>query len=482
MRSTDTETDTDSMPFPPTSRSTPTGVASPTRRLATSCILSGLLLGLLPAATGAQQSSAAPPGPESPRPHVLLLTVDTLRADHLSIYGSKQPRTPHIDALARRGLLFEDALTTIGKTGPAFASAFSSLHPPTHGARRNGVPVRDDVPLLAEILAQNGYRTAAFISNWTLRDHLSGLARGFDVWDEDFSKRRYGVGPSERRADSVIAATVKWTKKAAASPGPLLIWAHFSEPHTPYDEHDGFRFRVEPGERRTPQVAKRLRYASEVAYTDAKIGELLRRLESHIDLDRTLILFFADHGESIGEHDYWGHGRNVHWPNLDIPLAIVGPGVPQQRRSTMPASIIDVLPTVLGALRIPAPEAIEGLDLLQHWQTPDDARQRFAVADRSTALFEKAKEEYADPLQIAMQTRSVKTIFDFDMRQTRYYDLRRDPLELESDINPPLELKPPLRRRLANWYRGLPKHDADEGPLSEEDRKQLESLGYTGGR
>ncbi len=411
--------------------------------------------------------------------NIVLVSVDTLRADALAPYGGASP-TPYIDELAAGGVVFEDTMTTIGKTGPAFASLFSSLYPPTHGARRNGVAMRPDVPVLAEILGEAGFESAAFISNWTLRSRLAAVDRGFDHYDEEFNKKRYVLGPPERDAETLQAAVFEWFETREDT-SPLFLWVHFSEPHTPYKSHPGFEPPESSPKDRAPGWQKRQRYASEVMYTDHQIGKLLERLAEFLDLDQTLLVFVADHGESLGEHNYWGHGKNALWPNLRIPLIVKGPGVPTGVRSAVPASIVDITPTLLELLDIPSEETFQGHSLVPALGGGDtNSRPRYALGDRHTALTSEKRENFDNPLQIALELDQIKTVFDFQKRETIYFDLSTDPNELRPLKEPPLDLEPPLRRRLANWYRELPKYEASSGVLSEEDRRALESLGYVG--
>ncbi len=415
----------------------------------------------------------------APRPDVVLVSVDTLRADALGSYGADPPMSPEIDALARRGVLFEDTLTTVGKTGPAFASLFSSLYPPSHGARRNGVPMRSDVPVLAELLAAAGYQTGAFLSNWTLRSELAAVHRGFDVFDTDFDRKRNAFGASERSAHAVSAAAVAWLRSRDRT-RPAFVWAHFSEPHTPYEEHPGFLPPRPPATDGSGRL-KRWRYASEVAFTDHAVGQLLATIERTLE-SPPLVVFLSDHGESMGEHDYWGHGRNALSPSLRIPLVFVGPRVPAGRRLATPASIVDVLPTLLNLLDLPQPPGIAGISLAPSWsEAPFEHRARYVFADRHTAVRKKAREGFQNPLEIGIVRDQVKAIFDFSKRELRYYDLRLDPGENRPLSAPPDDGRPPLGRQLANWYRDLPKYTGLEKQLSEEDARQLRSMGYVDG-
>jgi arylsulfatase A-like enzyme len=418
----------------------------------------------------------------APRTNLLLITVDTLRADFLGCYGSTGSNTPNLDRLASEGVLFEDTISVIGKTGPAFASLFSSLYPPTHGARRNGVRMREDVPVLAETLREAGYSTAAFISNWTLKSHLAGTHRGFELYDdENFDRERNSFGAVERDAADVTRAALGWLEAAPAD-RPVFLWIHYSEPHSPYDLKAAYAPKIaEKGDGDGPR-SRRYKYASEVGYVDNFIGAFLTRAEKRLPPASTLTVFLSDHGESLGEHDYWGHGKNTHWPNLRIPLVLRGPGVPVGRRVTAGASIVDVLPTVLDRLELPALPGAAGRNLAASWddRAPGDPL-RFAMGERPTALTKKGRQHYNHPLVISAQNDAAKAVYDFADGELVYYDLRTDAAEEKPLAGPPIELRPPLGRQLSDWYKGLAKYEQDKGELTPEDLQQLRSLGYLDG-
>lgn len=413
------------------------------------------------------------------RSNLLFITVDTLRADYLGAYGRSGDPTPNLDRLASEGVLFEDVLAVIGKTGPSFASTFTSLYPPTHGARRNGVKMRDDVPILAEILLAEGYQTAAFITNWTLKNHLSGVGRGFEHYDEEFNQQRRSLGGRERDAETVTEAALRWLQDHRTGvQRPLFLWLHYSEPHTPFIFHPGHRAPELAPEERTPQWEKRQKYYSEVSFTDQWIGTFLERSEEYFPRDSTYLLFFSDHGESLGEHNYWGHGKNVHWPNLGVPLILRGPTVPKNRRLPYAVSLIDILPTVLDLLDIEKPTTLAGLSLDGVWTTPPQARERYAFGDKHTALWKKSRARYSHPLEISLQTPTAKAVFEFEKRGLVYFDLVADPMEERALAQPTVDLRPSLGRRLADWYGNLAKFEQRNGTLAEEDIAQLRSLGY----
>jgi len=414
--------------------------------------------------------------------NLLLITVDTLRADFLGCYGYSQDISPNIDALAQDGVLFADALSVIGKTGPSFASLFSSLYPPSHGARRNGVRMRQDVPVLPQLLTERGYTTGAFVTNWTLKDRLSGVARGFHHFDEEFNLQRNSFGAEERDAKSVTKAALSWLVEQDLSRS-VLLWVHYSEPHNPFELQGAYAPQQPPKEERRNGWLKRWKYASEIAFTDEWIGRLLKGVAGHLETQNTIVVFLSDHGESFGEHGYWGHGKNTHWPNLRIPWVIKGPGLPPGRRVETPASIVDVVPTILDLLGHAPLEGASGRSLASAWSgaAQDVDPLRYSIGERATALTKKGRSTYNHPLAISAQTPSVKAIYNFSRRELRYYDLRTDILELDPLEQSPVELRPPLGRLLSDWYKNLPKFEQRHGELSPEDTKQLRSLGYLGG-
>jgi arylsulfatase A-like enzyme len=341
--------------------------------------------------------------------------------------------------------------------------------------------MRDDVPVLAEALGGAGYDTAAFISNWTLKHHLSGVGRGFATYDESFNRERNSFGASERDAADVTHAALRWLE-ARRGTAPVFLWVHYSEPHSPYDLQAQFAPKAAPQDGKDGPRSKRYKYSSEVGLVDSWIGTLLARAEKVLPREATMLVVLSDHGESLGEHAYWGHGKNTHWPNLRIPLLLRGPGLPAGRRVSTGASIVDVLPTLLELLGMEPIAGAAGESLVASWSKPDaDDRLRFAMGERPTALTKKGRQHYNHPLVISAQSSDAKAIYDFADGELSYYDLRTDALEQEPLAQPPVEMRPALGRRLSDWYKGLTKYQEASGELSKEDLEQLRSLGYLDG-
>jgi choline-sulfatase len=295
-------------------------------------------------------------------PHVLLVTIDTLRADHLGCYGDKEAETPVLDGLAGRGTRFAVAVAHVPLTTPSHASILTGLTPLRHGIRDNGrFALPEGIPTLAGLLHQAGYRTAAFVSGFPL-DRRFGLGRGFDTYDD---RLPHGDDPRraayvERRADATTEAALRWLAGAAASPAPpWLLWVHYFDPHAPYEP---------PGEL-AARFAQRP-YDGEVAFVDGQLGRLLRGLEEKGLAASTLVLVTSDHGESLGEHGEETHGVFVYDSTVRVPWIMAGPGVPRGRVATTVARGIDVTPTLLDLVGQPVPSSMEGRSLKKAMAQP----------------------------------------------------------------------------------------------------------------
>jgi choline-sulfatase len=292
----------------------------------------------------------APKAPAQP-PDVVLITVDTLRADRVG-----RGLTPAIDAAGARGARFLGARTTVPLTLPAHVSLMTGALPPATGVRLNGVHRFDGSrPTLAQLFKSAGRDTAAFIGAFVL-DSQFGLDGGFDTYDDQIA-RPPGAPlrlDAERPASAVADRAIAWLRgrrQAGASRRPYFLWAHFYDPHAPY----------------TPPADALARaggdaYGGEVAYADAEIGRLLRAVSDTGAGRPTLIVILGDHGESLGEHGERTHGMLLYDGALRIPLVIAGPGVPAEARR-QPVSIVDVAPTVLRLAGLAAPKGMQGRDL-----------------------------------------------------------------------------------------------------------------------
>lgn len=319
---------------------------------------------------------------ETRRPDVILISVDTLRADRLGAYGCRSARTSNIDSLAARGVRFVEATTPFPRTTPAIASLFTGLWPQHHGSREIFCPFESEVTL-AEILRDRGYFTIGITANPAAGRKLH-FDRGFELFA---GKRDLGSQTAERVTDQALA----FLRESVGS-GPVFLWVHYMDPHFPYLPPSTFRDQPEAAacRRLMEDVAtKKLRiahvegdlsgvssgarddclalYDAEVAYVDSEIGRLLDGLRELARLDGAIVVLTSDHGENFGEAGlHFGHGSNVHDAGLRIPLVVTGPGLRQGGIADGEVfRLEDLLPTLLTILGVPASErpVTDGWDL-----------------------------------------------------------------------------------------------------------------------
>jgi choline-sulfatase len=389
------------------------------------------------------------PEPETP-PSVLLVTIDTLRADRVGAYGAGAGRTPQIDALAAQGLLLEDAWASVPLTLPSHATLLSGLQPPHHGVHDNGAYVfPPEPPTLATVLSARGYATGAFVGAYVL-DRRFGLARGFDQYDDRIERNAQGASvlESERRGEEVARAAEAWI---GAQTRPFFAWVHFYDPHAPYDPPS-------PQREAFPGRA----YEGEVAYADACFGRVLAAARARAGA-RLLVAVTADHGEALGEHGERTHGFFVYGATLRVPLVLSGPGIPAGERRRGVARSVDVLPTLLARLGVPAPPRLDGADLL-------GARANEAYAE---SLYPQAL-GWA-PLH-AFRLGSLRYI---DAPRPELYDLADDPGETRNR----LAERPQEAARLGAALAALRAQERapSRAGVSAETAERLGALGYVAG-
>jgi len=329
--------------------------------------------------------------PQAPRPHIFLITSDTLRADHLSVDGYLRSTSPNLDAFAREALHFEDAVTVIPKTAPAFVSLLSGRYPQYHGVRSNFVAIPGELPMLPAQLQTLGYRTVAFVGNPVLREGI-GFTDGFDHFETMNGRKGDGVTAINR-------AFLEWSEKIGWE-HPTFVWLHYMDPHGPYtppeallepfinDAHANADVRELPAAPENPPsgtVNKVLgaipgyqqlgeehrvavytaRYDAEIVHMDAAFGELLDHLRGKQLFDGSALLFTSDHGESLGQDDFWfEHGWFANEGSLHVPLLFKEPGRTVGEVVSQQVSLLDVAPTLLRLAGGEAAAELPGGDLL----------------------------------------------------------------------------------------------------------------------
>ncbi len=391
------------------------------------------------------------------QPNVLLVTIDTLRADRLGSYGYALAATPVMDALAARGVRFATAVAHTPLTAPSHASILTGLLPLGHGVHDNGAFVLPTSPTtLAESFRAAGYRTAAFVSGFPL-DHRYGLGRGFETYDDRLPRGRDSRRAAyvERTAAETNRPAIAWIRTARA---PWFAWVHYFDPHAPYEPPADLaeRFAVSP-------------YDGEIAHVDRELGKLLAAAETS-PAKKTLVLATSDHGESLGEHGEATHGVFVYEATLRVPWIMAGPGIPHGRVSSVVARGIDVAPTLLDYARVRVPPGMQGRSL----RPAAEGRAMKDAPAYAESLFCSLNLGWA-PLH-ALRTSRFKLI---EAPRRELYDLAGDPGELRDVSAAHADEASVLRSELQRALETRPP-DASHDP-GEEARERLRALGYVGG-
>lgn len=431
--------------------------------------------------------------------NVIIISVDTLRADHLSCYGYPLNTSPELDKFAADSIIYDNFYSLTALTGPSFTTMLTSLPPHKHGAKRNGLSIYRKIKTLPEILDRFGYHSAAFISNWPLRKKLSGLHHGFDEYFEVFTKKRwFGVKDPEGRAPDVTREAMEWLEENYKRKPRIFMWVQYSEPHAPYLNHKGFNFEYSNVPQSTYPPGTRMkrikRYDSEIAFTDHHIGRFLQRLKELGIYDQSLIIFNADHGESFGEHNYFKHGKFLYNSTVQVPMVVKLPGnrFKNTRRSGN-GCMLDVTPTVLSILNLPIMPHMDGVPLIKNGQDdyrPDPDRAIVLEAYRSAVHGKRSQGKFhmkVKPIRYAVVRGPIKLIYNPKVKTFEAYRLTSDPFETLSiyDANQTLPLLERMQTRVLESFDRISlyirlnhKKRLETSALSKEDLDKLKSLGY----
>jgi arylsulfatase A-like enzyme/Flp pilus assembly protein TadD len=316
------------------------------------------------------------------RPNVILITLDTVRADRMDFLGSKKQLTPHLDALAQQGIVFEHAYSQAPITPVSHATILTGTFPQFHGVRNFGDRLPPSVPLITDILHAQGYRTGAFVSSIILdpkNGFASGFERGFDRYDAGFHRQKTGEkreASMERRGEVTLSHALEWLGQQHGA--PFFLWLHIWDAHDPYNPPEPFRTRFAGAP-----------YNGCIAYVDATVGKLLDYLKAQGLYDNALIAVAADHGESLGEHGELTHSIFLYDSTIHVPLVIKLPGNRSAgQRVAATASLVDLAPTLLEVLGQTPPPAMQGRSLLPLIGNPNPPdRPSMAVGDHSERSF-----------------------------------------------------------------------------------------------
>ena len=450
------------------------------------------------------------------RTNILLITIDTLRADHLASYGYGRVTSPVLDRLASEGVRFDRTAVQWPKTGPSFASIFTSTYSRDNGiVRKIGIPVPREYSLLAEQLSAHGFTTAAVVSNGAVASEFN-FNQGFDRYVETWKVDGDGGDPNraERVTDEALAVAGQLDPAR-----PFFLWVHYLDPHIPYTPPSQYADRFMDDELFDPtrkvsidarkknkqmngigrdQVMEgrddlafyEARYDAEILYADTEIGRLLEQLETDGQLDETLIVVTSDHGESLGEHSYYfDHGRFGFQTCLRVPLLLHYPGVIKPRVDTQPLELLDLAPTLLelAGLELTDGAWMQGRSLLERLSgaSPGDG-DHLAFSEAGYGTDGKWQQVVQDERYKLLLVRQEVDQQWYAGKGQRWilYDLVDDPGETrDRSKDLPEELRR-LRKELLAWIKAEPfdmgarQASAEEGEMEEETRKQLEALGY----
>jgi len=427
-------------------------------------ILGGIacgLLGLFGAARGGGNAVSAADG--ELKPNVVLITIDTLRADHLGVYGYTSIQTPQIDQLARAGARFTRAYTPVPITLPSHSAIFTGSFPMAtgmHDFSGNKLPATSAT--LASALKSSGYATAAFVGSAVL-DSRFGLNQGFETYFDHFDFSRLletNLDQMERRGDQVMDNALNWLKRSSRQ--PFFLWVHLYDPHYPYNPPEPYasRYRTQP-------------YDGEIAFDDAQVGRLVSALKDLRMFDNAVIILAGDHGEGLGEHGEKTHGFFVYNSTLHVPLVVKVPGA-GPRVIEDEVSLVDVMPTVLHALKMPVPASVQGRSLLGQVQGRPGAGQSNLYAETYLPLLHFRWNQLR-----SLQSRGMKYI---EAPRPEIYDTRADPKEAKNLYPTRQALGHEMHDRLNTLLRRLTpaagKVESDKELTDPALLERLKSLGY----
>jgi len=407
------------------------------------------------------EATRQPAAARQDKPDVIVITIDTLRADRLGVYGFDGVQTPNLDGLARRGVTFTRAVSPTPLTMPSHTSIFTGTYPPYHGVRDNGgFVVPQQIETMAEIYRANGYQTAAFVAAFVL-DSRWGLDQGFETYFDSFQPpdRSASLESVQRPANEVVDRSLRWLDDRR--PGqPVFLWVHLYDPHFPYAPPEPFR---------TEYLGRP--YLGEIAFVDSQIGRLLGTIDD-TGLAEAVIVVAGDHGESLNEHGEHEHGLFVYEATLHVPLIFSGrlSGSAGTRRSEV-VSLVDILPTLLELSGLPIPAAVQGRSLAPLFDPAAAAQPRTVYAE---SYFPRLRYGWSELRSI--QNDRYKLIASVD---PELFDLADDPDEQHNLVGRLNSVFLEMSNAAAAMFAQLEGNvSAEQTVVDEQTRRQLAALGY----
>jgi arylsulfatase A-like enzyme len=414
--------------------------------------------------------------------HIVLISMDTTRADALSCYGNKHKTTPNIDALAAEGVLFENAIAPTPLTLPSHSTMLTGTTPLYHGIHDNIYYQLDKSHVtLAEILKKKGFSTAAFIGSFML-DSQFGLDQGFDYYNDEFEDVQVSLGINERRAGETSRLACEWIDDHYKE--NMFLFLHFYDPHMKYDPPEPFdSMFTDSSLAMSSVIAQFSLYTGEIAYADHCIGQVINKLKSLSIYDSTLIIVTGDHGEMLGEHKEITHGFFIYRSVVRVPLVFKLPGRSRQARVKNTVGLADIVPTICSLLNIEPSSDVQGKDITPYLIRNDPVNlQKHVYCESLTPT------KYKCNTLLALVSDRYKYI---QTTRPELYDIIEDPKESNNliDQDPNLEAQNPeskrarlLKKRLQQIIeRTVKEGSSNQTEFDEETIARLESLGYVSG-
>ncbi|MFB0564690.1 MAG: sulfatase-like hydrolase/transferase [Candidatus Aminicenantaceae bacterium] len=401
--------------------------------------------------------------------NIVLITLDTTRADHLPCYGYSGVKTPHLDSLARQGIVFEQCTASSPLTLPSHVSMMTGMYATYHSVRINGnTALSDEQTTIAEVLSGQGYQCGAFIAAFVL-DGRWGLKQGFQHYDDKFDLRKYkhiDLGAIQRPGNQVMDAALAWLEEQKGK--PFFAWIHLYDPHSPYEPPEPYYSEY------SHQGLSGL-YDGEIAFMDEQIGRCVSWLEKNGLSKNTMIILIGDHGEGLGSHGEGTHGYFIYEYAVHVPLLIITPFPELQgQRATSQVRIVDIFPTIMEIAAVTPPAETHGRSLLPLMFRPQKEEDGFAYAESMSPNI-----QFGWSSLHSLRTTQYKYI---DTPKAELYDLTRDPDEQTNLLRqyPDIarEMKDTLNRLMEETSRGAPTPQAAN--LDKETIEKLSALGYIG--
>lgn len=414
---------------------------------------------LLASPIACDQKTATPTRPKVSGPNVLLITLDTVRADRLGCYGYEAAKTPAIDQLAANGTLFQSAFCQVPLTLPSHVSLMTGTFPRSNGVRINGATkLGAGIPTLAEEFKQAGYATAAFVSAAVL-DAAYGLDRGFDVYDDSLGTVAEGGGETlERRGDRTTDAAIAWLGRPEND--GFFAWIHLFDPHHPYEPPDPYKSTIE-----NP-------YDGEIAFTDAQVARIMQVLREKDLQDKTLVVVAGDHGEAFAEHGEYRHGIFLYDTTLQVPLIFWLPGAVASAKTVAGnVGLVDVFPSILDVAGLTVPENVEG--------------RSFAAALAGEALPMRAVYAETQYPKLAYGWSSLRAWVAQDWKYVdapspELYNRETDPAESANVVADSIDVADAMKSELRLFAAQTTLLAEPESVTDSALSSQLEALGYVG--